>query len=681
MLIINKQQLKMQKHSGKNTTRSTALTAIGRTLLVIACTYIISVLVASCARMGQPDGGWYDEVPPRVIGATPGERATNVNQQKLEIRFSEYIKVENATENIIFCPPQLEQPEIKTTGKAIEIELKDTLKPNTTYTIDFSNAISDNNEGNPMGNYTYVFSTGKQIDTLEVSGYVLDAETLEPVKGSLVGLYSNLEDSAFTSQPMLRVGRTDGDGKFRIRGIAPGKYRIYSLMDSDADYKLSQRGEMLGFSRDIIEPTCKPDIYQDTTWLDTLRIADIKQMPYTHFLPDDICIRAFTQKLTDRYLIKTERNEPERFSVYFSTPSDSLPKLRALNFNDSAAFAIETSEHIDTITYWLKDTMLVNQDTLRVEMTYSMTDSLGAMVEQTDTIDLLPKIPYEKRQKLKADKIEEWTKKAEKQRKKGRKPSEPHPDSLALKTEISIPSKMAPNQNIMLSFETPLQKLDTAAIHLYSKIDTLWYVAPMEIISEGLPPRTYIIRGEWRPGIEYSLEIDSAAFVDIYGKVSDPMTQGVKIASEEDFGSLFVNMRGIQNDSAQVIVEMLDKSGNAKAQSIAQDGTAEFYYIQAGEYYLRCIIDANRNGKWDTGDYNLGLQPEEVYYLPESVVCKEKWDITKEFNIHNNPLYKQKPRSLVKQKGEQKKKSIDRNLKRAQDLKIVYDREAVNSKF
>lgn len=657
------------------------MAAMRNTMLVAACAYVIAVLVASCARMGQPDGGWYDEVPPKVVGATPGERATKVNQQKLEIRFSEYIKVDNPTENIIFCPPQLEMPEIKATGKSVKIELKDTLMPNTTYTIDFSNAISDNNEGNPMGNYTYVFSTGEQIDTLEVSGYVLEAETLEPVKGSLVGLYSNLEDSAFTTQPMLRVGRTDGDGQFRIRGIAPGKYRIFSLMDSDGDYKLSQRGEMLGYSHDIIVPTCKPDIYQDTIWMDSLRISDIKRVPYTHFLPDDVCIRAFTQKLTDRYLIKTERQNPEKFSVYFSTPSDTLPKLRALNFNDSAAFVIETSEQIDTITYWLKDTTLVNQDTLRVEMTYSMTDSLGAMIEQTDTIDLLPKISYEKRQKLKADKIEEWTKKAEKERKKGREPRERHPDSLALKTEIVIPSKMAPNQNITLRFETPLQKLDTAAIHLYSKIDTLWYVSPVEIVKEGLPPRTYMIKGEWRPGIEYSLEIDSAAFTNIYGTVSDPVTQGVKIASEEDFGSLFVNMRGIRNDSAQVIVEMLDKSGNMKAQSIAQDGTAEFYYVQAGEYYLRCIIDANRNGKWDTGDYDLDLQPEEVYYLPESVECKEKWDITKDFNINSHPLYLQKPRSMVKQKGEQKKKTIDRNLKRAQDLKIAYDRDAVNSKF
>ena len=111
----------MRKHSGKNNTVSTAMAAMRNTMLVAACAYVIAVLVASCARMGQPDGGWYDEVPPKVVGATPGERATKVNQQKLEIRFSEYIKVDNPTENIIFCPPQLEMPEIKATGKSVKI--------------------------------------------------------------------------------------------------------------------------------------------------------------------------------------------------------------------------------------------------------------------------------------------------------------------------------------------------------------------------------------------------------------------------------------------------------------------------------------------------------------------------------------------------------------------------------
>ena len=192
------------------------------TLLKIFAIFVVAFVVASCARMGNPDGGWYDETPPRVVGASPSEKATNVNAKKVYINFDEFIKVDNPTEKVVVSPPQIEAPEIKAQGKRIAISLLDSLKANTTYTIDFSDAISDNNEGNPMGNYTYCFSTGNVIDTLEVAGSVLAADNLEPVKGILVGLYADLADSAFFTKPMLRVSRTDSQGHFVIKGVAPG---------------------------------------------------------------------------------------------------------------------------------------------------------------------------------------------------------------------------------------------------------------------------------------------------------------------------------------------------------------------------------------------------------------------------------------------------------------------------
>jgi hypothetical protein len=172
--------------------------------------------------MGQPDGGWYDDDPPKVVGSTPEDRATNVKTNKIAIYFDEFIKIENATEKVIVSPPQLETPEIKGAGKKIVVELKDTLKENTTYTIDFSDAISDNNEGNPLGNYTFTFSTGEQIDTFEIAGYVLDASNLEPIKGIAVGLYDDLSDTAFTTKPLMRISRTDSRGHFVVKGVAPG---------------------------------------------------------------------------------------------------------------------------------------------------------------------------------------------------------------------------------------------------------------------------------------------------------------------------------------------------------------------------------------------------------------------------------------------------------------------------
>ena len=184
--------------------------------------------------MGQPDGGWYDETPPRVVGASPADGGVNVKSKKISIYFNEFIKLDNPTEKVVVSPPQLEVPEIKAGGKHIQVELLDSLKPNTTYTIDFSDAISDNNENNPMGNYTYSFSTGEAIDTMEVSGYVLEAQNLEPIKGILVGLYPAIpeseigtkSDTLFTTKPMIRVSRTDSRGRFVIKGIAAGSYRV-----------------------------------------------------------------------------------------------------------------------------------------------------------------------------------------------------------------------------------------------------------------------------------------------------------------------------------------------------------------------------------------------------------------------------------------------------------------------
>ena len=351
-------------------------------------------LLASCAKMGQPDGGWYDETPPRILGASPADKATEVTDHKMYIYFNEYIKLSDASQKVVVSPPQMEAPDIKDAGKRIIIDLKDSLKANTTYTIDFSDAISDNNEGNPLGNYTYSFSTGTEIDTMEVSGYVYEAENLEPIKGILVGLYDNLADSVFRKEPFQRVSRTDSRGRFVIKGIKPGNYRVYALMDADGNYLYNQKSEKIAFSRDIIVPSCKPDIRQDTIWRDSLHIENIMQVPYTHFFPDDIVLRAFAEVQTDRYMTKNEREKANRFTLMYSYGDDDLPVIRGLNFDAENAFVVEATEKKDTITYWLRDTLLVNQDTLRMEVQYHATDTAGMLYLQTDTLTLLSKEPY-----------------------------------------------------------------------------------------------------------------------------------------------------------------------------------------------------------------------------------------------------------------------------------------------
>ena len=635
-------------------------------LLYICC---IALAMVGCARMGQPDGGWYDDDPPKVIGCTPADQATNVTAKKITILFDEYIKLTDATNKVIVSPPQLEVPDIKATGKKIVVELQDSLIANTTYTIDFSDAISDNNENNPMGSYTYSFSTGERIDTFEVSGYVLDASNLEPIKGISVGLYNDLADSAFQTKQMLRVSRTDGSGHFVIKGVAPGTYRAYALQDADGDFRFSQNSEMIAFNNQTFEPGSKPDVRTDTIWRDSLHIDGLIKVPYTHFLPDDITLLAFTHVQTDRFLIKTERTEANKFSMFFSYGHPDLPVIKGMNFDSNNAFIIETNEKQDTIHYWLRDTTLVNQDTLRMQVSYQMTDSTGVLITQTDTIDALAKTPYEKRLKAKAKELEQWKKDIEKKKKRDIKVDTIWHEK-PLEVKLDVPSSMDPDRRVKIEMPTPLQRCDTAAIHLYSMIDSVWYESDCRLVPVPNQLRRYELLVDWHPGIEYSLEIDSAAFEDIYGKVSKSYKQGIKVKSEDDYGSLKLNISGVED--SLMVVQLLNSSDNVVKQVRVKNHVAEFNYVKPEKYYISAFIDENGNGTWDTGNYAKNQQAEAVYYYPREIECKAKWDVSQNWNVSATPIYKQKPAKITKQKPDAEKKLKNRNVERARKLGIEY---------
>ena len=647
---------------------------------LIALTTITLLLLSSCAKMGQPDGGWYDETPPAVIGAIPQERSTGVDAKKITIYFNEYIKLDNPTEKVVVSPPQMEAPTIKGLGRYITVELNDTLKPNTTYTVDFSDAISDNNEGNPLGNYTYSFSTGDAIDTLEVAGNVVDAENMEPIKGILVGLYNNLSDTAFTTTPMLRVARTDSQGRFVVRGVAPGEYRIYALQDADGNYMFSQKSEKIAFSHEIVVPSCKPDVRQDTIWRDSLHIDNIIQSGYTHFLPDDIVLRAFNETQTDRFLVKTERKQANCFSLFFSYGNEELPQIKGLNFDDEDAFLLEVSERHDTLTYWIKDTLLVNTDTLRMQLTFLATDTMGVLQSKNDTLEMLSKEPYAKRMKEKEKEWEKWNKAQEKAKKRGEDYlTEMPPTPLDLKVQIQ--SDMMPDGCVTLTSPTPIAVIDTSKITLSVKQDTLLiprsYVLKEKTVEvEGMESakRTYILLSDstdnlWTEGSQYQLTIDSAAFVDIYGYASAPTKKGMKVRTEDDFTTITMHVSKV--DEAPYVGQLIDSKESVLRQVSSITGDMVFNYVKPGDYYLRVFSDFNNNGKWDTGDYEADLQAETMYYYPEKIECKAHWPVEKNWHpgMEKRLL---KPEALTKQKAEKQKKIKNQNAERARKLGIIY---------
>ncbi len=556
----------------------------------------LGAMLYSCASIGRPDGGPYDETPPRFIGSTPAAGALNNERTKISLMFDEFIKLEKATEKVVVSPPQIQQPEIKASGKRIQVNLLDSLKPNTTYTIDFSDAIVDNNEGNPLGNFAFTFSTGTEIDTMEVAGTMLDASNLEPIKGMLVGLHSNLNDSAFNKLPFDRVARTDSRGRFSIRGIAPGKYRIYGLMDADQNFTFNQKSEMIAFHDSLIIPRMEERIRMDTAWVDSLTYDTIVEKKYMHYLPDDVILRAFKELNYSQYLIKSERLVPQKFTFYFAGKADTLPVLKGLNFDEKDAFVIEKNQRNDTIHYWVKDSLLFKQDTLAMSLTYLY--------------------------------------------------------------NVGAPSSMDVYGSISLSFEEPIASFDTAAIHLRQKVDTLWKDIPFDFEQDSVNLKRFNLYYDWEPTLEYEFSVDSTAFHGIYGLFTDKIKQGFKVRSLEEYAKITFVVTGAEPNA---FVELLDAQDKVvRRRRVEEGGYADFYYLNPGKYSARLINDRNGNGEWDTGNFEKGVQPEEVYYYNQILEPKANWDLEQSWDIHAVPLDKQKLDELKKQKPDEDKKKKDR---------------------
>ncbi len=640
-------------------------------LFLIALPVLLTL--TGCANPGSgPDGGPYDERPPQVLNMMPQLGVTNAAPKRITLRFDEYINIANAQEKVIVSPPQVEEPEIKVNGKKINIELHDALKDSTTYTIDFSDAIEDYNEGNPMGNFTYYFSTGDRLDTMEVAGCVLQADNLSPMQGILVGLHRNLSDTAFRKLPFDRVGRTDANGRFCIKGVAQGTYRIYALNDQDKDFRFSLRGEEIAFDTMLIRPSAFADVRYDTLWKDTLHYTKITPVPFTHFTPDNLTLLAFREEGQMRALLKTLRAEPESFTVFFTAPSDSTPKLKGLNFDERQLICVRSKGN-DTLTYWVADSTLLKQDTLRFEIEYlAHNDSTQLIETRREPLDLVPRLTYARRAEMKAEAYKKWLKQHERRVKRGISNAADTPPRDYLRFD-GFKSRFSPLGNFTFTASEPVASIDTAGISLSLKVNDSTYVpARFRLIRDTLNVLQHTIRAEWRPGQDYVLKIDSAAFMSIYGNPNEGVDTRIQIGKADTYGTLFVKLPGA---SADMVVQMLYDDKKVYRQEKAKKGIAEFYYLNPGKYYLRAFDDRNGDGVWTPGNFDEGRTAEAVFYFNGEIEVRPNWDIDQTWDVHALPLTKQKPEKLLKKKDRKKSSAAERNRERLREKGLLKDEE------
>lgn len=621
-------------------------------LFAVSC--ILAAFFAACANMASPTGGDYDFDPPKVVRTFPAFNATNVTNGKIVLEFDENVVLEKQSEKVIITPPQTSFPIIQSVNRKVTVQLKDSLQPNTTYTIDFTDAIVDNNEKNALENFSFSFSTGDYVDTLSVSGKVLEAENLEPVKGMYVGLHSNLNDTAFSKTKFLRISRTNDYGLFTIRGIAPGRYRIYALNDVNRDYKYDNPNEAIAFYETIIEPTTKRDTRVDTisVKVGNVDIDTLKTIEYTRFIPDDIVMRSFTSAFKRQYLQKHERTQ-KQISLYFGAPT-TMPKLKPLNFsNDEDWYIIEKSKANDTILYWIKDPKISAIDTLSMQVTYLKTDSLNQSFPVTDTLSFI-------------DRTRPNNKKRDEKKKK-KEDEEPEITFLDLKCDAAATWDIG--RNILFEFGEPITESPAKKIKLQHLVDTTFVDVDFELKTDSLNPRIFKLVHKWDYENEYKVSVDSAAIYSIYGLWNNKYEQKLKIKRKDEYANLAMKTDGLANDSISYFIELLDKSDKPIRKASVKDNVALFKNLPPGQYYARIIFDYNNNGVWDTGDFFENRQPEMVCYYNGSVTVRANWDEEVDWIVSTSNLDKQKPLDITKNKPkekESKKKQLEQEDKKKQ---------------
>ncbi|MCH5224925.1 MAG: Ig-like domain-containing protein [Muribaculaceae bacterium] len=643
---------------------------------------ILMALAVSCASIGTPTGGPRDEDAPRFVRANPAPGSLNVTRQRIDIDFDEIINVKDAFTKVVVSPPSAQVPRVSSNGHRVTVQFQDTLRENTTYTIDFGNSIEDNNEGNKLPSFAYTFSTGPEIDTLQISGMVLSAESLEPQQGMLVGVYSNLSDTAFSTLPFERMAKTDDRGRFSILGLAPGEYRIFALNDLDNDYHRANPEEAAAFYDVLLSPTSERAMTTDTLFnLKNGEVDTIISRERTLFLPNDILLRSFESDVKSQYLTKYERQDSTRLNFFFNTRADSLPKITPVGLDSLQNwYVVEKSQRNDSVTFWITEPSILSLDSLRIAATYLRTDSAKNLTEFTDTLrffysrDLKTALANAAKEREKELKEKEKTREKEREQalKEGIEWVEDTTEVAEKPTPLGFRVTSSSTQEVYLplffEFDTPLTRLDTNAFHLEVMVDTLWQPVKKDYRAQrldSLNPRKFKIEFPWDYSTQYRLSVDSLAATGIYGLETDPLEYTFKTKSEDDYSSVVFTISNF-TDTIPAFIELLNTSDNPVRREKVVDNKAIFKYLPAGKYYARIFEDHNGNGIFDTGLLDTDnpdsiRQPDYTYYYPKLINLKKNWDREESWDVFSIAVDQMKPYALLKNKPEADKKNRNRN--------------------
>ena len=587
---------------------------------------IFFLALQSCANRGSgPQGGPKDTEPPVLLSATPENGNTNFNAKSIILEFNELVSVNNPLQNITFSPPQKNSPTVKGLGKKVSITFQDSLLPNTTYTIEIKKCIVDYTESNPFADYVYTFSTGDKVDSLQISGKVIDAETLAARKNYTVGIYSNLSDTAFTKTRFEKIAKTNENGEFTIYGVAEGTYNLFAIKDAGGVNFYQNKGTDIAFLDSTITPYAHLHGKVDTLWTDSTktRYDNVTLNAYNEYFPKGLILKTFKERDIIHRLKSYKRNSKNTFTLIFSEPQDKEPELKLLSDSSFAEpFLKEKTNRTDSLVFWVKDSLLYKQDSLHISVSYLKTDSLGESVSQTDSLYLI----YRET-------------KAEKRKR------ENSTNNHVLNFTHNLNKSLEVYDTVKFVFNEPIKEVITDSIKLSLKVDTLFEKVNYKVMFDDsiCKKKLYLIFKKELGG-NYQLEIDSASITSIYGKVNDRFNKPLKIKKLEDYSNLYIKFN---ENIPNAIVQLLSEREVVIRECPVQDAEAYFEDVNPAAYYIRMYIDENGNNKWDAGNLEKKIQPEMVYYYPKRLQLRANWDMEETWPYKNIEILKQRPAELV----------------------------------
>jgi len=554
--------------------------------------FAVVLMLASCANPGSPTGGPKDTTPPEIIKSEPANQSVNFSGDKVVLTLSEFVTLKDISTQLVVSPPLAKQPEFTTRGKNLIMKLQEPLRPNTTYNFFFGNSIVDLTESNPLAGYQFTFSTGPILDSLTMGGKLLNAFTNQPVKGAFVMLYDSVYDSVPYKTRPYYLARSGESGEFNLNNLRDGRYLMFALTDINADYMYNLPNEEIAFIDTLVRPlipVVKPK-ETDSTSVDSLKAGISKTITHT--------LRHFRETDSVQKLVKSTLARENVLSIIFRFPVRNL-KLTALEPALTGDWNITGyNKTRDTLTVWIPSP---GSDSLKIIVADSGYTN--------DTVEL----------SLKPREINIGRNKP--------KETETNP-TLGLKHNL-ISSKIRPDRPMIINFAEPLTSYDFMKVLL--KTDST-LLKPEFVFEDSIKTRL-LIKYPWKEGATYQLTLYDSAFSGIYGHYSD--STGFKFAAYTEAETSFLKIAAsLPETGANYIIQLLgDKEKILDQQIISENTILEFKYLRPGKYRLKVIYDANRNGRWDTGNYLKKRQPEYVNYHTKEFELRANWTLEEDWTI------------------------------------------------